>query len=251
MYVLTHRKSRPTGKKIAAALGMKSRFKTPITGEAIAIRWGSAQFPTLASEVQDARAIGMAGNKLVTFQCFKRDGVPCPEFSTGIALPTTETWFGRKTHGMCGTDIQVFEPGIIPAQQTHDFYSKYIPSRREYRIHVFGDQILGVMGKYLDFPGQAGNGYIKNHVHGYRFRTPDKTLNADRTDAAIAACKSLGLDFGAVDLIVGEDGKAYVLEVNTAPALAPLTARKYLNALATKLGVTISEDKMGAFAYGN
>lgn len=236
-YVLCHRKSRPTGKRIAEALGLKHRFKTLSMTDSIGIRWGSAEFPTMESDVQSANSIARASNKLISLQCFRNAGVPCPEFSQQLGLPTTDVWFGRKAHGMCGTDIQVYHPGLIPAGHIHDFYSKFIPNVREYRIHVFGDEVLGIMGKYLDFPDQAGDGFIKNHSHGYRFRTPDKQLKPDRTDAAIAAVKSLGLDFGAVDLIVGEDGNAYVLEVNTAPALAPLTFDKYITRFKRELGL--------------
>lgn len=250
MYVLCHRKSRPTGRKIAAALGLTSRFRTPARGETLAIRWGSAQFPEIPADIQQADAVGRASNKLVSFQCFKRDGVPHPEWQMRHDSRLDHgVWFGRQTHGMCGTDIRIFGvPGEYAGTGHSDFYTRYVESSREYRIHVFKDQILGVMGKYLDFPDDAGEGYIKNASHGYRFRTPSKQLKADRTDAAIAAVKSLGLDFGAVDLLVAADGSgAYVLEVNTAPALAPLSARKYLNAFAAELGVNISEDKMEAF----
>lgn len=234
-YLLCHKKSRPTGRKIADALGMKSRFQSVSRTQPLAIRWGSAQFSGTASAIQSAEAIARAGNKLVSLQCFKRDGVPCPEFAMQCALPTTEVWFGRNTHGMCGTDIRVIEPGVMPAAGRSDFYTKFIPNTREYRIHVFKEEILGVMGKYLDFPAEAGDGYIKNVAHGYRFRTPAKALHTNRGEAAIAAVKSLGLDFGAVDLIVGTDGNPYVLEVNTAPALAPLMFDKYVAAFKAAL----------------
>ena len=46
--------------------------------------------------------------------------------------------------------------------------------------------------------------------------------------------KALGLDFGAVDLIIGQDKQHYVLEVNTGPACAPATLQAYVTAL-TKL----------------
>lgn len=240
MYVLMHRKTRPTGKKIAAALGLTCRFKTPVPRDSIALRWGTAEHGALPSVLQSAESIARAGNKLVSLQCFNRDGVPCPEFQVRPATTSDGVWLGRSTHGMCGTDIVVYPNGLsnyAPDRNRHDFYTRYIPNSREYRVHVFGDQILGVMGKYLDYPDQAGDGYIKNVAHGYRFRTPQKQLNASRTDAAIAAVKSLGLDFGAVDLIIGEDGKEYVLEVNTAPALAPLTFAKYVEAFKGRLGI--------------
>lgn len=236
MYILMHRKTRPTGKKIAAALGMKARFKTPVAGDTCAVRWGTAEHANIQSAIQDATAIAKAGNKFVALQCFERDGVPHPTFVTQLPAIRDGVWLGRATHGMCGQDIKIVTPGdIYPAKA--QFYTKYIPNTREYRIHVFGDQILGVMGKYLDFPEMAGDGYIKNMSHGYRFRTPSKELKPDRKEAAIAAVKALGLDFGAVDLIVGDDGKTYVLEVNTAPALAPLTFEKYVAAFKQRLAL--------------
>lgn len=241
MFLLMHRKTRPTGKRIAAALGIPARFKTPIRGDTIALRWGTAEHATLPATIQPSDAIARAGNKLAAFQCFQRDGVPCPEFST--YPPTTgdsvvyDTWFGRRTHGMCGTDIKVYRPGDAWVPGAQDFFTKFIPNRREYRVHVFRDQVIGVMGKYLDYPDQAGDGFIKNVAHGYRFRTPAKELKPSRTDAAIAAVKALGLDFGAVDLIIGDDDKEYILEVNTAPALAPLTFAKYIECFKRELGL--------------
>lgn len=237
MYVLMHRKTRPTGKRIAAALGLDCRFKTPKQRDSIALRWGTAEHGALPSALQSAESIARAGNKLVALQCFQRDGVPCPEFTISTSIIGSDTWLGRKTHGMCGSDIKVYRPGETALYGAHDFFTKFIPNSREYRIHVFGEKVLGVMGKYLDFPDQAGEGYIKNVSHGYRFRTPSKQLNKDRTEAAIAAVRSLGLDFGAVDLVVGYDGKPYVLEVNTAPALAPLTFEKYVREFRGVLGL--------------
>ena len=97
--------------------------------------------------------------------------------------------------------------------------------------------VIGVQGKYLDHPEQNTNPYIKNYAQGFRFRTPDKRLNSDRTEAAINAVSALGLLFGAVDLLIGEDRRAYVLEVNTAPKLAPLTCSQYAAAIRDYLGL--------------
>ena len=73
--------------------------------------------------------------------------------------------------------------------------------------------------------------YIKNVSNGYVFKTPKRGLNGSRHRAAIGAVSALGLDFGAVDLIVDANGKEYVLEVNTAPALSPMRVEKYVQAL--------------------
>ena len=47
---------------------------------------------------------------------------------------------------------------------------------------------------------------------------------------SVAAVRSLGLDFGAVD-VVERQNKAYVLEVNTAPGLVGTTLEKYVDAI--------------------
>lgn len=112
--------------------------------------------------------------------------------------------------------------------ETSEFYTEYIPNTREYRVHVFRDEVIRVQGKYLDYPEQHKNSYIKNYAQGFRFRAPDRELISSRKEAAIAAVRALGLDFGAVDLLIGEDRKEYVLEVNTAPSCSPLTQAAYV-----------------------
>jgi D-alanine-D-alanine ligase-like ATP-grasp enzyme len=70
---------------------------------------------------------------------------------------------------------------------------------------------------------------IRNLANGWIFAV-DKVVFAspaieqDVKQQAIAAVACLGLDFGAVDVIVDKDAtKAYVLEVNTAPGLSSPT----------------------------
>lgn len=91
--------------------------------------------------------------------------------------------------------------------------------------------VTSVQRKYLERPELNGNGFIKNLSHGYVFKTPEKDLNKSRKEAAIAAVEALGLDFGAVDMVVDEEGKEFVLEVNTAPALSPMRVQQYVEAL--------------------
>jgi glutathione synthase/RimK-type ligase-like ATP-grasp enzyme len=56
-----------------------------------------------------------------------------------------------------------------------------------------------------------------------------------RHEAAINACKALGLDFGAVDLIQDIKGNYYVLEINTAPGLEGATVANYAAAFTEAL----------------
>lgn len=230
MYVWCHRSTIKTGRKLAEALGCKSRFKTPRPNDSMLLRWGNASLTEKHSIIQPAEGIARAGNKLVTLTLLKNADVLVPEFAT-TCQNDGATWLGRSTHGAGGVDIAVYNTALGRPTGHHDFYTKFVPNTREYRIHVFAGEILGVMGKYLDFPEQAGEGYVKNYAHGYRFRTPNKELKPDRLEAAKKAVAAVGLDFGAVDLLIGEDGRAYVLEINSAPGLAPLTFSKYVAAI--------------------
>lgn len=61
--------------------------------------------------------------------------------------------------------------------------------------------------------------YMRNDDHNHTYRNPRKVLTPEQSETAIKAVQSLGLDFGAVDMVIGDDGNAYVLEVNTGPSL--------------------------------
>lgn len=230
MYFLYHKKSCKTGKVLGTALGIRRGLGKTAQGNGPLIRWGNAIPFNVETLLQQPEAIARASNKLVALRAMQAAGVRVPEFSTNpesLGFPM----LGRTTHGFGGKDIRVYESFDPYAVGIHDFYTKYIPNKREYRLHVFQGQVIRVQGKYLDYPEQHTNPYIQNYGQGYRFRSPEKQLNRDRTEAAIKAVEVLGLDFGAVDLLIGTDGNCYVLEVNTAPKCSPLTARAYIEAI--------------------
>lgn len=242
-YLLFHRRSRPSGMLLAGQLGiqrikLKKEAGTPLppgTGIRTLLRWGSAMDLPSAFQAEftlnSPRGICNATNKQLTISLLDQAGILVPTISRTASEVREFPVLGRSNTGSQGKDIVVYESSSeIPSNHSHDFFSSYIPNTREYRIHVVRGEIIRIQGKYCDFPEQTGNGFIKNHSHGYRFRTPDKELNNDRKEAAINAIESLGLDFGAVDLIVGTDRKPYVLEVNTAPAMSPMTMGVYVEA---------------------
>lgn len=236
-FLLYHPKSRPTGRQLRDALGIPGGMRVRGNPEAI-IRWGSQREPEKGG-VNSPVALALASDKLRALSALRAAGVLVPDYWTNTSLqerPASGIVLGRSRKGYGGTDIVAYGPDeVYPA--THEWYSAYIPNTREYRIHVFADAVIRIQGKYLDFPEQHTNPYIKNYAQGFRFRTPDKRLNSDRTEAAVAAVAALGLVFGAVDLLIGEDRRAYVLEVNTAPKLAPLTCSQYTAAIRDYLAI--------------
>jgi D-alanine-D-alanine ligase len=107
-------------------------------------------------------------------------------------------------------------------------------------VGVLGDQSLPIIeirtkrdfydydAKYID----AGTEYLFNTID-------DRQLTATIADAALVCFNVLGCrHFGRVDFILGEDRKAYVLEVNTIPGF---TAHSLLPMAAAKAGYSMGE----------
>jgi hypothetical protein len=182
-----------------------------------------------------ATAIQAASDKLGSLATMREAGVRVPNFSTD---PTELTFpfLGRARSHARGTDVVLCLQRGDYKRRPRDYYVEYIPTVREFRVHVAGGQVIRVQGKFLDHPTDAVP-WIRNHAHGYRFRAPSKRLRKDRMDMAVLAVQSLGLDFGAVDLLLSDDGQCYVLEVNTAPSCSPLTAGAYVAAFQRILGI--------------
>jgi len=137
--------------------------------------------------------------------------------------------FGRARTHQAGRDIAVYDD---PEQASgHAYYTQYIPSLREQRIHIFNGEMIHSQLKVYEGEEDEPEIRIRNHSRGYVFRPYVRTRpDADRIQAAVGACASLGLAFAAVDVLVGTDGRAYILECNTAPGCTPRTAEAYARA---------------------
>jgi len=87
------------------------------------------------------------------------------------------------------------------------------------------DYILENLGKRLEHPDQI----IKSNTRGWKF-SQVKTVKKELTEAAVNAVKAIGLDFGAVDCCLTDDGKPYIIEVNTGPGLQGTSFGAYVSA---------------------
>jgi hypothetical protein len=132
---------------------------------------------------------------------------------------------GRKDFHSQGKDMVFIESeeDIVPM----DYYIEYVPIKKERRYHVVKGNVIAASYKYGGETEGKGE-YCRNFKTGWRFSEykPEPKL----ATVAKKAVDALGLDFGAVDLIIGEDNKIYVLEVNTAPGLIEKRAECYAEA---------------------
>ena len=164
-------------------------------------------------------------DKFQAFEQFEEYHVPCPiTFRINNwqlhSMPTKqEPWLARKRNHIKGKDIVICQNQrtVIQATETHDFFSVYIPTKTEFRVWVFKDKAFSVSEKLYKGEGEY-TGIMRNRRFGFKFEAQDHQLENDALcKPAIAAVKSLNMDFGAVDILQGKDGKYYVLEVNSMP----------------------------------
>lgn len=109
-------------------------------------------------------------------------------------------------------------PELVRACQLYeeDYYiSEYIPKVAEYRVFVVSGRVVWVANKTpADKDAVAWNVAQGGRFDNVRFGNwPMRVV-----EAAIESFLLSGLDFGGVDVMVDEAGKAYVLEINSAPS---------------------------------
>lgn len=198
------------------------------------IRWGTTTVLPGEREktVNGASAISVSANKIRTFRALEEAGLPVPEWTrdhevAGTWLREGSVVFSREPYGQGGRDIIVHHPNNGSHVSPASFYSRAVDVAREYRLHVVSGDVIRTQGRYLDHPEDSGDGLVRSHANGWRFRAPSLRLHGGRNLLAIEAVAAVGLDFGAVDLAVLDDGGAVIFEVNAAPGCSPLTLSTY------------------------
>lgn len=206
------------------------------------VNYGSSSRPswgTTGTWLNKPESCAKAGNKLSAFQAFRNEGLSIPEFS--IDRSVAEGWVADGATVVCRTLLNGHSGrGIVLADNAAalvaaPLYVKYKKKRKEFRVHVFKDEVIDVAEKRrvrAERRPDKFDGYIRNHANGWVFCRNDMVRPADLESLALAACRALGLDFGAVDIIWNErENKCYLLEVNTAPGLTGTTLVNYTNAI--------------------
>lgn len=119
-------------------------------------------------------------------------------------------------------------------------YVKYVPKLLEYRLHVFCGEVILIQQKRKkrDTGVEGDLALIRNHANGWVFAVedvnfPTPEIKEDARQTAIRAVQCLGLDFGAVDLVLAKKTNSpIVLEVNTAPGIeSPTLLEAYHRAI--------------------
>lgn len=156
----------------------------------------------------------------------QRAGVRVPEHYNPVeAARLAQDHFpllGRRIQHRGGTDITIalqVEDVPLRAAAGAQFFTRFIPSRREFRVWTYRGRHLGTYEKVCVRPNQY-RGIGRNYDNGFAFQlVREGDIPREGVAASSAAVSALNLDFGAVDMLLGKDGRFYVLEVNTAPGV--------------------------------
>lgn len=205
-------RSRPSGRRLARAL-----HRAGYCGQAI-----NFGYPRLSDAINSPQAIRLASNKRLALEHLRNSGVSVPDNASDfpcVARPDRHR--GGSGFYLCRTPVEL--ENALYSGCTH--VTDYLEGGREFRIHV-------AFGKPIKLAEKIGGGIIKNFTHGCYFAYPqDFNRKISLRRIAKSAVTSIGLDFGAVD-VVYLDSQFYVLEVNSAPSLTSRsdTLERYVRA---------------------
>lgn len=231
--------SGPTGRTLAQLLAQAgvNLDRGPVEANvSYGVRLASATLPSLNAN---------AGryNKLQQLLTLQEKGVPTLRvLERGANFETARyPLVGRKVQHREGKDIMLaLQPEDVPMRLAAGctFFTEYVPRSRECRVWVFRRRHLGTYEKVMRHPEQYKY-YGCSYRNGFAFElVPAERVPRDAVEIAANAVNALGLDFGAVDMLLGKDGQWRVLEVNTAPGVEG-PGRQVIQALASKIATWV------------
>lgn len=212
---------------------VRTRFN-PRPGDVI-VNWGSSQWLFDCAYVNNPDLVAVASHKLEAYRVMKDYGVCVPPFTElrEEAIPWLRD--GRSVvvrhllNASGGRGITV-----VPPDGTHlplaPLYTRYIPKYDEYRVHVWGGQVIDIQQKRRRTTNaeREADSQIRNKAGGWVFCREGVECPEVVTEQAIKSIEALGLDFGAADIgYTRNRDLATVYEVNTAPGVEGTTLGRY------------------------
>jgi len=239
--VYPYKKGSASAKALSIALGGKvlrlkgSRFKPKYTD--VVVNWGSSRVPYFGRAPVLNPDVTVAQCKLRTFLALKQSGVRIPDFCVGRE---NINWLEYPV--VCRTKLNGHSgEGIVIANNEEELvdaplYTQYVKKKDEYRVHCVGSagaHAFFIQRKARKLDVENPNWKVRNLAGGFVFvEVPIEEVPKDVIHQAEQAVIALDLDFAGVDVIWNErEGKAYVLELNSACGLEERTAEHYRDAI--------------------
>jgi len=250
LYLWYSKKTSVTGKALADKLGLtrlspihpKREFSSlpPPKGITHCINYGSTDIRTPLKGIYFLNRPGTLvqyTDKLKALKCMFDFGVSVPFFQENkdtllkaFDMQPNLRLIGRTLRHQGGGGFKLIRSkNDLLRDSQSDYWLLQVgmtPESREYRVHVFNNEIIKIQRK-VPHEDEEGNPVepkstdCKSHDNGWMFSKCDiNRVHKDVQEQALLAVQALGYDFGAVDIIrEPETNQTYVLEVNSGMGL--------------------------------
>lgn len=212
---------------------MKQTFKAKPND--IIINWGNSSDYAIELKPKEwlnkPEAVANAINKIKFLEIASKAGVSVPKWTKEVG--EAKKWL-KKYKVVARTLVESSAAkGIVLVDSGTELpgaklYTRYVPKKVEYRVHVFLGVVFDVQQKKSRAEADDVDYQIRSYDNGWIFARDGVSCPKSVTTAALGAIKAIHLDFGAVDVGWTEkDDKATVYEINTAPGLEGETITNY------------------------
>lgn len=219
-----------TGKRLAEMVGGKAigvvRGEQPDVSDDLVVCWGT--WLGRGSTYHTALNRHMRVDKQRELVALYENDIPVPPFESRIRATSVSGSIWRpRQHARSRSFVFVPPDSPVPVSIPESWFgTAFIPSKKEYRIHVAGSNLLLCQRK--EMVNESADRIIHSQERGWKFVSfePNNTQSKLYT-IPIKAVSVLDLDFGAVDILMSEGGSYVVSGVNTAPGLTDNSLEKY------------------------
>jgi glutathione synthase/RimK-type ligase-like ATP-grasp enzyme len=204
----------------------------------VRVRFGS-QIPhrPCVIDFNSIESIRRTSNKSAMKRTFQMHGVKSPKYLENNQVNRDRIINGdlgdmivfKTTYHSRGIGMIVCDNSEVGDIHSAGYFEESQISEREFRVHVMDGEAFYIDEK-RPRERMEEQPIVKNMKAGYKFRRPLKEFPDEVITESVKAVKALGLDFGAADVGVNEDG-VWIYEVNTAPSLRTKTRKLYQKAL--------------------
>lgn len=237
VWIYTGGRASNSAKELSNAPNFR-RFITGVNfkGDDVLVNWGTTKVVNHPTKILNSvAAIALAANKYHAFTAMAGKNISTVPWTANKAVALEWQAAGATIvvrnvlTGHSGNGIIIVEKGeVVPDAP---LYTKYIFKVKEYRVHATQTEVIDTQRKVRDTDREVVTWKVRSYENGFLFQRNNILPSQARDDLAVSVIKTLGLDFGAVDIIEDKNGKLFVLEVNTAPGLEGQTVTTYINAL--------------------
>lgn len=230
--MVTYNPNSENGKKLQAALGAELIHTAFHESSAhLIVNWGCSGSRATLANINPAIAVAVCVSKMQTYLKLSHADIPCPIYcrdrdQANSWLRGSHVVYARQyDDGAQGSGITVCKPGREASVPPALFYTLGFAKTREFRVYVWRGEVLQTYekkpprGVTLDFDVCASDDwlYCRDNLSPYPAALEQQSVRAVRT---------VGLDFGGVDVAIDADGNVCVFEVNSAPWLSPSVTTK-------------------------